>query len=95
MKTISGGFADKARCGDCSPQGDGDCEGCDGSGVRCPAEPSCILSNLPRDWVVVERCDYCERYPDDLAAARVVCEVATWMRCSEGGLHAVGRLPTH
>ena len=67
------------------------CEGCDGSGIRCPAEPSCPLPQMPAGWVVVERCDYCEKYEDDLAAAAVVCDEAIWLRCESGGCHAVGR----
>jgi hypothetical protein len=92
MKMVCGGLPEEAGFSNCFSQGGGDCEGCDGTGIRCPAEPSCVLSNLPRGWVVVERCDYCEQYPDDLVAAHVLCEVVTRIRCAEGGLHAVGRL---
>jgi hypothetical protein len=45
------------------------------------------------DWVLVEKCDTCDRCPDDLAAAeRVFCE-AKWVACAQGGQHAVGRKP--
>ena len=49
-----------------------------------------ILPDLPDGWVVVERCDYCEQYPDDLTAAEVVCDDAMWLRCASGSDHAVG-----
>ena len=70
------------------------CEGCNGRGVRYPAEPSCsFLPGNVVDWVLVEKCDTCDRCPDDLAAAeRVFCE-AKWVACAQGGQHAVGRKP--
>ncbi len=70
------------------------CEGCDGHGVRYPAEPSCsFLPGNVVDWVLAEKCDTCDRCPDDLAAAeRVFCE-AKWVACAQGGQHAVGRKP--
>jgi hypothetical protein len=76
------------------PDSDADCEGCDGSGIRCPAEPSCALAELPVGWVVVERCDLCARYADDLSAACVVCDRSRWVRCTSGGIHAVGYVTT-
>jgi hypothetical protein len=45
------------------------CEGCDGDGVRAPAAPSCTLP-IPDGWIVVERCDSCQRYADDVQAAK-------------------------
>ncbi len=70
------------------------CEGCDGNGVRCPAEPSCsFLPGDVADWVLVEKCDTCDRCPDDLAAAEVVFYEAKWVTCAQGGQHAVGRKP--
>lgn len=69
------------------------CEGCDGTGLRAPATPSCFLPVRYRSWVVVERCDYCERFPDDLTAARTLFTDAKWIECASGGWHAVGRRP--
>ena len=46
-----------------------DCEGCHGNGVRFPAGPSCSIPGWRRPWAVVERCDSCEQYGDDLDAA--------------------------
>ena len=74
-----------------APVGDEQCEGCDGTGIRAPATPSCRLPARYRSWVVVERCDYCERYPDDLTAARRLFAVAKWIQCASGGWHAIGR----
>ena len=68
------------------------CEGCDGGGVRCPAGPEC--SFVPGDvagWVLVEKCDSCDRFADDLAAAQAVFREAKWITCTQGGRHAVGR----
>lgn len=48
------------------------CESCDGSGIRLNAEPSVIFmgKNAPNeDEMVIERCDTCGRFEDDLAAA--------------------------
>ncbi len=92
MKMVCGGLPDEAGSRNYSSQGGEDCEGCDGGGIRFPAEPSCTLRDLPTGWVVVERCDACAQYPDDLVAAEVVCEEPTWFHCESGGLHAVGRL---
>ena len=66
------------------------CEGRNGSGIRSPATPSCRLPRLVK-WVVVERCDVCERYPNDLSAAAAVFDEVKWIRCAAGGWHAVGR----
>jgi len=68
-----------------------DCEGCDGSGIRAPAHPSCYVP-LPHGFSVIERCDSCEVYPDDLAAARAIADDCRWLRCADGGSHAIGRL---
>lgn len=65
------------------------CEGCDGSGIRAPAEPLCAVPMDATDWIIVERCDYCDRYSDDLVAARQVSIEARWVQCAAGGWHAV------
>jgi hypothetical protein len=90
MKMDYGDLSDLAGLNNGSPNGDEGCEGCDGSGIRWPAGPSCPLPDLPAGWVVVERCDSCERFPDDLAAAAVVCGQSKWLQCESGGFHAVG-----
>jgi hypothetical protein len=69
-----------------------DCEGCGGRGIRAPATPSCVLPPLQDGWCVVERCDYCEVYEDDLAAAMAISDVARWVVCASGGWHAIARL---
>ena len=68
------------------------CPGCSGNGIRCPATPSCRLPRL-QGWTVVERCDTCDRYPNDLAAAAALFQTAKWIMCAAGGLHAVGKDP--
>lgn len=67
------------------------CEGCDGSGIRAPAEPSCALEDRGPEWFVVERCDYCELFADDLAAALTLAKDAEWIRCGSGGWHVIAR----
>jgi len=66
------------------------CPGCPGNGIRCPATPSCRLPRL-KGWTVVERCDTCERYSNDLAAAAALFQTVKWITCANGGLHAVGK----
>ena len=67
------------------------CEGCDGSGIRWPATPSCVLPATDDGWFVVERCDTCQKYEDDLAAAEALFQDAHWTNCADGGAHAVGK----
>lgn len=94
MTMVCGVLFDEAGVGNCSTQPGENCEGCGGTGIRFPAEPSCVLRHVPSGWIVVERCDYCQRYADDLTAAHIVCEHAEWVRCESGGLHAVGHVAT-
>jgi hypothetical protein len=65
------------------------CPACGGSGVLMPALPSCDIPALRRPWFVVERCDTCERFSDDLAAASTRYTIAGWFRCANGGEHAL------
>jgi len=64
-----------------------ECEGCDGSGIRDYAEPSCCIT-IPEGTRIVERCDSCERFSSDLVAADTLGE-ADWVKCEDGGDHAV------
>ncbi len=65
------------------------CEGCDGSGIRDPSTPSCSL-HLPQGWHVLERCDTCQRFPSDMAAARQRYGDHLWsVVCDDGGWHIV------
>lgn len=65
------------------------CKGCDGCGVRASAQPSCRIDGAKRPWIVVERCDACEQFQDDLAAALSLFRVAGWFQCYSGGFHAL------
>lgn len=69
----------------------GTCEGCDGTGIRSPAEPSCQITALISSWTVVERCDCCEKFTDDAAAAREIFCTVRWIECEGGGWHAIAR----
>lgn len=68
-----------------------ECEGCDGSGVRAPATPRCILEDRGPEWMVVERCDCCEVFEDDFVAAQSIAEDAEWVTCDQGGWHVLAR----
>jgi hypothetical protein len=70
------------------------CEGCDGRGVRAPASPSCKIDAARGRWTVVERCDTCERFADDLAAAHSLFRIAGWFECRNGALHALANVRT-
>lgn len=71
------------------------CEGCGASeveGIRWPAEPDCPLPEIEgSNWEIVEKCDTCNRYPDDLSAAARLFSIVRWVPCADGGWHAVGR----
>lgn len=69
------------------------CEGCNGSGVRAPATPSCVLDLPSPAWVVVERCDTCMRYEDDLEAAQAYFAQTRTVLCASQGEHVLA-LPT-
>jgi len=45
------------------------CEGCDGSGIR-PNSTNHSGVEIPKEFIVVERCDYCEKYESDQEAAK-------------------------
>lgn len=45
------------------------CEGCDGSGIR-PDSTNHSGLPIPDGFTVIERCDWCERFADDMAAAQ-------------------------
>ncbi len=66
------------------------CKACNGNGLFAPASPSCKIPALGYPWVVVERCDSCESFPNDLLAAQSLYRVAGWFLCMGGSLHALG-----
>lgn len=70
------------------------CEACHGTGVFAPAVPSCSIDAKRVGWLVVERCDACERYADDLSAALSRFRVAGWFQCRDGGWHALANVRT-
>lgn len=65
------------------------CPACGGSGVLIPATPACEIFACRPPWLVVERCDACEQFKDDLAAAASRYKVAGWFRCGNGGEHVL------
>ena len=70
------------------------CKACEGKGLFAPASPSCTIPAIRNPWVVVERCDSCETFPDDLTAALSLYRVAGWFLCTGGSLHALGDMST-
>lgn len=70
------------------------CDGCDGSGVRAPASPSCNLPINNSHVIVVERCDACQRFDNDMQAAQSMYDVANWITCSNGGSHVIANVRT-
>jgi hypothetical protein len=65
------------------------CDGCEGRGARFPCAPSCTIPALKRPWIVVEKCDSCDRFPDDLSAAMTFFRIAGWFLCTDGGEHVL------
>jgi len=65
------------------------CTACGGTGVFGPAAPSCTIPAWREPWIVVERCDVCEGFTDDLQAALSRFDVAGWFVCQSGGEHAL------
>ena len=76
-----------------------DCGACGARGVLYPATPSCRIVGWRPPWVVVEKCDACERFEDDLGAALSRFRIAGWFRCEDGGDHVLAdsrtELPKH
>ncbi len=64
------------------------CETCNGPGIVSSAYPSCKLlvtaEELNGDWVVVERCDDCQRFIDDMNAATHFYEECVAVDCENG-----------
>ena len=57
------------------------CEGCDGSGIRPWSNmqlPAGHAGPPPEGFVIVERCDTCDKFKDDLAAAQAWGDEARW-----------------
>lgn len=72
------------------------CERCDplAPGVRPSVKPSCAFKQhpVPAGFMIVERCDTCSLYPDDLAAAKAFGSEARWHKCDTphpGCQHAI------
>ena len=65
------------------------CRACDGTGVLTPAIPSCRIPARKDPWVVIEKCDACDRYADDMAAASSAFRIAGWFACNDGAQHAL------
>lgn len=65
------------------------CEACGGRGMFVPARPSCTLTSLKPPWIVIEKCDTCDKFADDLCASLTEFTVAGWFACADGGFHVL------
>src|ERR1035437_1840380 len=57
------------------------CDGCDGSGIRPWSNMQLHAGHAgppSEGFVIVEKCDTCDKYPDDLAAAQAWGDEARW-----------------
>ena len=57
------------------------CDGCDGSGIRPWSNMQLHAGHAgppPEGFVIVEQCDTCDKYKDDLAAAQAWGDEARW-----------------
>jgi len=70
------------------------CGACGGNGVLFPCHPACRIPGLTRAWIVVEKCDSCDKFADDLSAALGSFEVAGWFLCADGGEHVLAHTQT-
>lgn len=71
-------------------RGNNGCEDCVGTGIHDPASPSCTIK-LPSDggWHIIERCDSCQWFDDDTAAALAYYEgnSVLFVKCDSGASH--------
>ena len=65
------------------------CQACGESGALAPAMPSCKIPARKEPWVVVEKCDACDQYVDDMAAALSLFRIAGWFACEDSAEHAL------
>lgn len=73
------------------PDADTCCDSCGGfSGIRDHSHPDCT-PELYAGEHIVERCDTCNRFSDDLEAAKTLYREARWVLCARGTRHAVVR----
>ena len=70
------------------------CLACAGAGLLAPTIPSCRISALKYPWIVVEKCDSCDRFIDDLSAGLSQFKIVGWFLCGDGGYHALADLRT-
>lgn len=70
------------------------CSACGGRGLLAPTMPSCKIPSLKDPWIVVEKCDSCDRFADDLVAGLSKFEVVGWFLCADGGYHALADFST-
>lgn len=69
------------------------CEGCEGTGIR-PHTNNGKMIEPPAGFVIVERCDHCQKYASDLEAARAYGPFAHEQFGGGGGCQAICVGPT-
>jgi hypothetical protein len=65
------------------------CPACSGTGLLAPAVPSCSIPALKHPWIVVEKCDFCDKFTDDMTAGLSRFRIVGWFLCADGGHHAL------
>ncbi len=68
------------------------CQACSGDGLLAPAIPSCNIKALKYPWIVIEKCDSCDKFMDDMSAGLSKYKVVGWFLCNDGGYHALADL---
>ncbi len=68
------------------------CPACSGTGLLVPTIPSCRIPALRHPWVVVEKCDSCDRFLDDVTAGLSQFKIVGWFLCTDYGYHALANL---
>lgn len=63
---------------------------CCEKGIRDQANPSCGFE-APPGFVIVERCDACQLFSDDLKAAEAWGDMARWFHGECGHTHAIAK----
>lgn len=65
------------------------CPACSGIGLLAPAIPSCRIPALKNPWIVVEKCDSCDKFADDMAAGMSRFRIVGWFLCADGAQHVL------
>jgi len=68
------------------------CTACSGIGLLAPTTPSCRIPALEYPWIVVEKCDSCDKFAEDMAAGMSQFKIVGSFLCTDGGHHVLADL---